>query len=205
MSSCTTYKARDYEAQINRIKSIAILPVEIIHTGKKPDKISIDELQAQDNEERIAFQKSIFNAISVRQSQSNMRIQSPNETNARLEQAQLNIYEIEKYTVAELREALGVDAVVLTSLTKRRYRGDNESMAIDLAQTVLRETLNKSVPNISPRTNEIHLNVSLVNTHDSFTVWANSRRGEVNWNSPVDLIIENMSRGLVQSMPRSRR
>ncbi len=202
--SCSTYKSNDYERQVNKIRNIAIMPVNIVYTGRNPANMTSEQMKVQNEEEQIVFQKTIFEVSAKRQNMRNVLIQNPNETLSRLEKSNFNIYNTDGISPSELGKILGVDAVVLSSLTKRRYRGDDESMAIDLAQTILRETVNKPLPQINTRTNDIHLSIALVNAHDGNTIWTNNRRGQVNWDSSLDLIIENMARQIVKTMPRKK-
>jgi hypothetical protein len=206
LSSCTTaYKSYNHKDQVERTQSVAILPFEIIHTGTLPKNMSCEEMKTQDDEERIAFQKTLYEWVGYRLRGRDVRMQNIQETLARLTENGIDVYNIEEYAPSDLSRILGVDAVVVPSATKRRYRSDNASFVMDLGQTVLAEVSKKPIPVVNSKTNDIQITVSLVESSTGDTIWRHGLWGSVNWAYPAHMLIDDLAQRLVRTMPRKKK
>ena len=203
LSGCSrAYVSPQFSNQMARAQSVAILPFEVIYTGRPPTGRTMEQLAAIDKEERLAFQNGLYRWVGHRWSKKPVNIQSIAVTNAKLTQANIDIYNREKYNPQELAEILGVDAVFVASVIKHRYRSDDASMAIDIGSSILVETGVIPGRPISSKTNDIRLSVSLVSRQDGSSLWRHSREGVANWNYPPAQSIDRVSRRTIRKLPK---
>jgi hypothetical protein len=202
-SGCSrAYVSPQFSNQMSKAQTVAILPFEVIYTGRPPTGRTMEQLAAIDRDERLAFQNGLYRWVGHRWNRRPINIQSIAVTNAKLLQADIDIYNREKYNPQELADILGVDAVFVASVIKHRYRSDDASMAIDIGSSILVETGVLPGRPISSKTNDIRLSVSLVSRQDGSSLWRHSREGVANWNFPPAQSIDRVSRRTIRRLPK---
>src|SRR4030095_10045959 len=71
------YQAADFEERTIDHKLAAIMPAEIVLTGKQPKDLSTEEIAAIEEEESLSFQMALYNSI-LRHANTNKYITSIN-------------------------------------------------------------------------------------------------------------------------------
>src|SRR5690349_21257231 len=132
------YKASNFEEKTADHKRAAILPAEIILTGKQPKNLDPEQIAAIEEQESISFQQALYNSI-LRHANSNryettVNFQDVNETIQLLKENNIDIRQSWKMSDKELTKLLGVDAVVKMRVTKQRYLSDEASYGIAVAK-----------------------------------------------------------------------
>jgi hypothetical protein len=124
--------------------TVAVLPFEMVFTGKAPKDLSAAQILAIEEAESHAFQHSFYNRLLDRSSATRknpilVRIQPIDATNSILDEEGISIRESWEMPAEELAEILGVDAVIRTTVQKTRYLSDIASYGIDVGLAVLHE------------------------------------------------------------------
>ena len=204
IASCANrpYISGHYDESVTGTETVAILPYQVIFQGTPPKNMKEEEMLEQDNKEKIAFQQSLYRYVGNRWRKSNFRLQDPSQTNNRLEQAGIDIYKIEDYTIEEIAAAAGVDLVFRATVVKHRYRGDLASMGLDVAQRTIQSMGGSPLPHISPRTNDVKITVSMLEGSDGISLWSNTRQGAASWNRPVSRVMDDIHKATVRRLPR---
>jgi hypothetical protein len=198
----------DRHAANHRI--IAVLPSEIVFTGKQPKEFTKAIIDSLETEESRAFQMSLYGNI-LRYANSNryymyVDVQDVNKTMNTLEENNISIRDSWKMDDKKLTSLLGVDAIVRMQVTQKRYMSDYASYGVTVAKDIIRETPLGSklpVPYNLGKTEDIYAYCSVVS--DNLTLWNNNYKSSADWNNPSNVIIENITDNFGRNFPYKRR
>lgn len=202
LSGCSSSKKySSFGNNKSRIEKIAVLPFEIIFTGKIPREVDEQMLREIESEESIAFQSSFSKILLKQNSESSLSIQPTQKTLDILESKNISIKESWKIHPQQLAELLDVNAVV-KSRVKRKIEIPNKKT---LRRNTVIQVLNMSgifsgVPAPLPGTNNpnaqnIKAEYVLVESTEGDIIWKKSTlwNGDKNIALPqkADLINQN--------------
>lgn len=209
-SSCTPhYIAANFDEKVADHQMVAILPVEVIFTGKIPEEISESDLLILQEAEAQAFQISLYNEI-LRSTKSGRKpilvdIQHYRQTLDRLDERCAGLPDIWRRDPAELAEILGVDAVVKARIEKMRFMSDLESYGIDLglhlAQLFAGGSFWPWLPPGVTRAKNIRADYALLDGADGKTLWQVAFDVDADWRRPSNEIIDDISRRAARKFP----
>ena len=114
------YLNSDFKKISANHQTLAILPVEMILTGQMPENMNDSDIEALEEAESKAFQKSLYNQIHWSPAKSKhlkVKFQSVEKTNEILGEHEISIRRTWKMTPEELAKLLEVDAVVIVFYT----------------------------------------------------------------------------------------
>lgn len=210
ISGCARYFiAGDFNQKTLRHKSIAVLPVEMIFTGNQPKNMTSEDIQKIEEAESKAFMISMYNEIlrSTKNGKKPLRVdvQSFTKTLSILEEKNISVRQTWRMSPVELSNILGVDAVVQSRVTKKRYMSGLASFGIDMGVQILDNLLGGglwgAVPNQATRTDDIFASFSLVNGEDATALYSRAFTTEADWNTPANVIIDNITRRFARKFP----
>lgn len=203
--SAQKYTIDDFDAITRNHQTVAILPVEMVFTGKQPKKLTEEDIAQIEEAESEAFQISLLNSILDKADKMRVIFQDYNRTNKRLADAGISIRQSWDMDPEELAQILGVDAVVRMRVEKQRYMSDLASFGIDLAQDLVWLLSDYSIypwlPGSLQKTNDIHTRATLLNGTDGNVLWNMSVNREADWNNPSDQIINSLTRKYARNFP----
>ena len=212
ISSCSrkNYAYSYFEQQTVNHKMIAVLPAEIIITGKQPKNLTAQQIDSIEEDESKAFQVSLQNSI-LRHANSNryymyVGMQDISATLSLLQQNNIGIRDSWKMDSKSLAKLLGVDAVVRMQVTKRRYLSDYASYGVGVAEQILWNTGvggRVPLPNNAAKTNDIAVSCNLIS--DNITLWNDYYKAASDWNNPANVIIDNITNRFGSNFPYKRR
>ncbi len=191
-------------------QSVAVLPVEMLFTGKVPKGLTAEGIMKIEEGESLAFQASLYNYLLDR---SNLRrrrpiwisIQPIDITNQRLGDEGFAIRDTWAMPAEELAEVLGVDAVVRTRVRKTRYLSDLASFGIAVGVHVVLEALDEDhlwlLPWWGPRTYDIYAEGELVAADQGALLWKVAVNRETDWGQPANDVIRGITRKLAKKFP----
>jgi hypothetical protein len=214
--SCSrkTYVSSPQEQEMARHKLVAILPPEMIYSGKQPKDLTAEDINKIEESESLAFQQALLNGIlkyaNSRKYFTFVDFQDISSTENMLAAHEIGIRDAWKKTDSELRQILGVDAVVRMRINKKRFMSDLASYGIDLAKQIGYEYgggmipgTRIGIPNISSKTNEISASCSVLS--DGRTLWNDYYKANSNWNMPAEKIIESITDNFGRHFPYKQR
>jgi len=210
LTSCTTVKYQSprfaQEATVHR--QAAVLPFEMILTGKIPAGLNPEDVLSIEEHESFAFQTALYHALLDRSDvgrkhRITIDLQPVDETNRILAENGLTLEETWVMPPQELAEMLGVDSVVRTRVEKTRYLSNAASWGIDVGHAVLAELTDTDLGWLLPSgiTNDIFADASLLNGADGELLWKIAVQRETDWTRSANSVIEGITRRLAKKFP----
>lgn len=203
------YISSNFDSVTAQHKVVAVLPVEMIFTGKQPKDITPEQIAEIEEGESRAFQISLYNEIlaSTRGGKKGFRIdfQSFSQTNALLAEAGISLRDSWSRTPEELAGILGVDAVVRESVQKHRYMSDLASYGIHVATEVVNILTNGAlwpfIPGSIQKTYDINANCVVNNGADGLVLWNMAHKAQTDWSLPANQIIDGINYQFARRFP----
>ncbi len=204
------YKAENFEDKTLDHKVVAIIPAEMIFTGKLPKNLTEEDIARIEEEESEAFQYSLYNSIlrhaNTGKYYTAINFQDINLTQQLLEKNNITSRGSWKMKEEELKKVLGVDAVIKMRIQKQRYMSDHASYGIAVAKQIVYNTKIGSkipVPAVPNKTNDIYASCNLVS--DGQTLWNDSYKSSSDYNSPANEIIEGITDNFGKHFPYKKK
>jgi hypothetical protein len=187
-------------------RTIAVLPVEMIFTGTRPKNLTDSQVVVMEERDSRTFQQFLHDNI-LRNGNNDrymlmVSVQNYINTNAILHSNNISIRDSWYKTDAELAGLLNVDAVVRMKVQEKRYMSDAASMGIDYGRQVVNDILRKNV-NIPNKTNDILASCSIISKGE--TLWNNNYRSASDWDTPPELVINNITNNFAYRIPYRQR
>jgi hypothetical protein len=186
---------------------IAVLPFEMIFTGKQPKKLTVDQVGEIEEAESLAFQDSLYRLLCLEQGKYRypvrIDIQPVEKTNGILAEQGIPIRDSWNIEPVELARILKVDAVVKTRVEKKRYMSGLASFGIELGAAILDALtvefpIGFLVPNATKR---VRANCMLYNGRDGFTLWARNVEDYADWSLSANDIIDGINFHFARRFP----
>ena len=209
LPGCKTYFIADnFEERTSDHQTFAVLPFEMVFTGKKPEKLTEEDVMVIGDAESKAFMVSFYNEIlrSTKGGRKPIRVdvQHYDKTLSILEENGIDIRSSWKEDPGKLADMLGVDAVIKGRIQKHRLMSDLASYGIDLGTHILSRVTNNELlywlPPGATTTKQIKTNYSLLD-NESATLWSIAYDLDADWRQPANEVIEYINRKSVKNFP----
>lgn len=199
-----------FDQQTQNHKTIAVLPAEMVFTGKQPKELTEEDIQKIEEEESRSFQMSLYSSI-LRYANNNryymfVNVQDIGKTENTLKENNISIRDSWRMDDKKLAELLGVDAVVKMQITKKRYMSDKASYGVSVARSVISQTPISGripIPGNLGKTEDISAYCRVAS--NNVTLWNNHYKGSADWDNPSNIIIENITNSFGVNFPYKRR
>lgn len=200
--SCSrrAYVASNFDEKTSGHKVVAVLPSEMIMTGKQPAQLSKEDIDKIEEEESTQFQMALYNSIlnhaNTGKYITTINFQDANTTLRLLKENNISVRDSWAKNDQELSKLLGVDGLVRMQVRKQRYMSDQASYAINAGRNILNNTgimskLPIPVPAQVDKTNDIYASCNLVS--DGIGLWNDNYKATANWNNKPNEIIERIT------------
>jgi hypothetical protein len=210
LSSCHRhFKSNNFDTAASRHKVIAILPAQVILTGKKPVKLTREDIARIEEVESTLFQQTLYNNIlrfaNTKNYYTTIQIQSVENTRSLLEQKGVHFRDLPAISDNEICTILNVDAVVRMNIYKTRYMSGLASFGIDVASNILWGIPGTGIwiPGTASRTDDIVANCSVQSNGTS--LWNDSFKRSADWSMPANDIVENITVKFARHFPYRQR
>ena len=204
------YTSSYFDQQTAHHKIVAVLPAEMIFTGKQPEGLQTDDIIRIEETESVNFQQSLYNAIlrhaNTRKYFTRVNLQDISTTMRILKEHNLSVTDTWRKDDKELAEMLNVDAIVRLRVQKQRYMSDLASYGISVGRQIVYNTGIGSkipVPYVPNKTNDIYASCNIISNNQ--TLWNDSYKAASDWNSPPNEIIENITDNFGKHFPYKER
>ena len=208
LSSCKKYyTVTDFDEVSQNHKTIAILPFEVITSGKFADNLTPEKIIEIEEIESKAFQVSFYNSIlaSTRRGKNNLRItmQHYAKTVDKLNESDVSIRDSWSKDPSKLATILGVDAVVTGRIEKDKFFSDELSVGIEIGTNIMREVFGNTgvLPNASRNNKNVNTNYSLVNSSDGSVLWSIGYDCNADWSKQPDAIVGSINNKSAKHFP----
>jgi hypothetical protein len=133
MASCgpTIYKSTNFESSRNSIKTLAILPFDVlIDTKRLPKGVTVETLKESQQKTGYEMQSVAYTWLLQRSDQYTAKIQDADKTNAILKKANINYADIALQDKGELSKLLGVDGIISGKATMSKPMSEGAAVAL---------------------------------------------------------------------------
>lgn len=209
LAGCKSYYiVSDFDERTSGHQSFAILPFEMVFTGKMPENLTEDDVARIGDAESRAFMISFYNEVlrSNRRGSRPFRVdvQHYDRTLSLLEAANISVRDSWRKDPQVLANALGVDAVIKGRIEKHRFMSDLASYGIDLGIRILSVLSDHGawflLPAGATTSKAIKANYSLVGKEGT-VLWSISYDVDADWRQPANEIIDDINRRSVRHFP----
>ncbi|HEX5651953.1 MAG TPA: hypothetical protein VFX58_02700 [Chitinophagaceae bacterium] len=204
------YTAANFEEKTIDHRTVAIVPAEMIFTGKQPKDLTEEDIIRMEEQESKDFQYALYNSIlrhaNTRKYITTVNFQDIGTTLKKMEENSIDIRKSWKMSDEELAAKLGVDAIIKMRIQKQRYMSDAASYGIDAARRVLGNTGFGSkipLPNNASKTNDIYASCNLVSENQ--TLWNDHYKRASDWDTPANVIIEGITDNFGKNFPYKKK
>ena len=209
LPSCkTAYIVSNFDARTAAHKTVAVLPFEMIFSGKMPEQLSVAELEKIKDAESKAFMISFYNEIlrSTKGGKKPIRvdIQHYDKTLNLLNANGIDIRSAWNEDPGKLTTILGVEAVVKARIEKHRLMSDLASYGIDLGVHIISVISDNALwfwmPHELTKSKEVKTSYSLLDKQGA-VLWSIAFNIEADWREPANHIIDNINRKSAKTFP----
>jgi len=185
---------------------VAVLPAEMIYTGTPPKDAKQEDLAKMEESESKIFQQFLHDNILQNGNNGkyvlSVSVQNYTNTLQLLSENNVSLHDSWYKSDEDLCKILKVDALIRMKIQKKRYMSDAASMGIDYGRQIIGAVLKKNVyvPN---KTNDIFASCSIVSNGE--TVWNNNYRRAADWDTPADLVVNNITENFSYRIPYRQR
>ena len=207
--STLRFTASDAPAQFPDHKSIAVLPVELVMTGKDyPKDWSEEKINKLETEQSQAYQAILYDALLRHyRTTSGVKIQSISKTMEILAEKRFEVKDIWEEDETLLAQMLGVDAVVRAKIEQVRYMSDEQARGIAASTNAMLW----GVPpyyapygGISPRTATLRTTCAIVEGKNSKVLWRMGVKRDAQWNNPPKQVARTVFNKMARNFPYHR-
>lgn len=204
------YTASNFEEKTEEHKVVAIVPAEMVFTGKQQKDLTEEDIARIEEQESTTFQLALYNSILRHANDgryvTTVNFQDINKTQKMLDEKSISVRDSWKMNDDELAKALGVDAVIKMRIQKQRYMSDEASYGVSVAKQIVYRTGIGSkipVPNVPNKTNDIYASCNLLS--DGQTLWNDNYKYASDYNNPANEIIENITDNFGKHFPYKKK
>lgn len=197
------YKNPEFARKTADHKIIAVLPYQIVITGRLPKEMTPEVKEKIETAESIGFQRNYYSQIhtvGTRRHPLSVIVQPIERTNQLLTDKGITPTASWDKDPQELAKILGVDAVIRNKAIKVRYLSDLESLGIDLGTFVLSGILGVPVFGLT-RTNEVEVTSNIIAANTGENLFSGRDELRVDWSRPANEAIEQINRRIVRRFP----
>lgn len=200
------YTAGNFSEKTEDHKVVAILPAEIVFSGKQPKNLSPENIAKAEETESVNFQYALMNSIlrhaNTRKYITTVNFQDINTTQKILDQNNISVRDSWKKDDNELAKLLGVDAVIRMNIRKQRYMSDEASYGVGVAKQVIYKTGIGSkvpVPGSVGKTYDVYATCNLLS--DNQTLWNDNYKRSTDYDTPANVIVEWITDDFGENFP----
>ena len=206
--SCSNknYTASNFEEKTVNHKVVAILPAEVIFSGKQPKNLSPDAIAKAEERESIDFQYALMNSIlnhaNTKKYITTVNFQDINTTLKILEKNSISVRDSWNKDDNELAKLLGVNSVIRMNIRKQRYMSDEASYGVGVARQVIYKTGIGSkvpVPSSVGKTYDIYASCNLLS--DNQTLWNDNYKRSTDYDVQPNVVIEWITDDFGENFP----
>jgi len=210
--SCSNkyYTADNFSEKTEDHEVVAILPAEVIFSGKQPKTSTPEAIAQAEERESIDFQYALMNSIlnhaNTKKYYTTVNFQDINTTQKILEQNNISVRDSWKKNDEELAKILGVDAVIRMNIRKQRYMSDEASYGVGVAKQVIYKTGIGSkvpVPGSVGKTYDIYATCNLLSNNQ--TLWNDNYKRSTDYDTPANVIVEWITDDFGENFPYKKK
>jgi hypothetical protein len=210
LASCARpYKSHDFADLTRSHRTVAIIPFDIIFTGRYPDDMTDEQIAQQLGVESMDFQlsfyQSVYNSARRKKDALTVNIQDIRKTNSLLREAGYDPAYAYEQDAQELAQILDVDAVLRGTIEKNRLMSDELSVGIDIAATVLGGALGDVAALTPTLSKRVRASYDIIDRWTGTVLWSLTSNDEANWQQTATDLMNEINLGAAKRFPYRER
>lgn len=202
------YKTSDFSEKTRSHKTIAILPFEIVITGRLPKDLTEEQRLKIEEAESVAFQRNFYEKVHIVGTRGGkeltVSVQPIDKTNKLLADNGISIRQSWSEDPQKLAALLGVDAVVDNRAVKQRFLSDLESIGVQIGTSVLSAIFGGTGLGWAGRTNEVEVSSLIIDGKNGGVLFSGRDEITVDWSRPANEAIEQINRRVCRRFPYAK-
>jgi hypothetical protein len=197
------HKTSGFKEKTASHKTIAILPYQIMITGRLPKDMTPEVKDKIETAESVAFQRNLYaqiHTVGTRRKPLSVVVQPTERTNQILMENGISATASWDKDPQAMAAMLGVDAVVRGKAIKYRYLSDLESLGVEIGTSVLNSILG-TAGWIPSRTNDVEVTANIIAASTGENLFSGRDEVSVNWSRPANEAIEQINRRIARRFP----
>ena len=199
------YKNPYFETKAAGHQNVAILPYQILITGRMPKDLTPDVKRKIEEAESVAFQRSYYSQVHVVGARGKraltVTVQPVEKTNQILADNGISIVDSWDKDPQALAKLLGVDAVIRNKAIKQRYLSDLESIGVQVGTSILNIALGAPLWFGGGRTADVEVMSSIIAASDGDNLFSGRDEVSVDWSRPANEAVEQINRRIARRFP----
>jgi len=189
------YVSPDFDTVKESHHTVAILPFKVNYdAGKLPKNIDEATLSQMQEDESMAFQQELYSRFLERQAKGEYTIefQDVDQTKALLAKFAVDYDNIDHYTKTELKEMLGVDAMISGTIRRSQPMSTGAAIAVGI------------LFGVSGETNRVDVNVNLHDGASGKLLWKYDHSESGSLGSSSEGLAKSLMKGISKKFPYKR-
>jgi len=189
------YVSPDFDTVKDSHHTVAILPFKVNYdAGKLPKNIDEATLSQMQKDESMAFQQELYSRLLERQAKGEYTIefQDVDQTRALLSKFAVDYDNIDHYTKPELKEMLGVDAMISGTIRRSQPMSTGAAIAVGI------------LFGVSGETNRVDVNVNLHDGASGNLLWKYDHSESGSLGSSSEGLAKSLMKGISKRFPYRR-
>jgi PBP1b-binding outer membrane lipoprotein LpoB len=196
------YISEDYKKHAKQYPTIAVLPVNVVITGKRYESLSIeDKTKLISNHSQIyqaALESELLRNTGKHKRWNFLKFTSSSIVNSSL--SKIDSGQLKSTTPQDIGKMLSADIVVVTNAYQNNFFSDDLALGIDIVRTVLiNSTSGFFDPFINTNTDQVSLDMSIIRVSTGEVIFNDKFTGHADYNSPGKRIIERYCRRIARN------
>ncbi len=205
-ASCNRfYKNPYFEAKTTGHQTVAVLPYQIVITGRMPKDLTPEVKRKIEEAESVAFQRSYYSQIHLVGARGKrdltVTVQPVEKTNQILAENGISIVDSWEKDPQALAQMLGVDAVIRSKAIKQRYLSDLESIGVQVGTSILNIALGTPFWFGGGRTADVEVMSNIIAASDGDNLFSGRDEVSVDWSRPANEAVEQINRRIARRFP----
>lgn len=191
-------------------KTVAILPVEVILTGKLPKNMTEQQKATQEQYESKFYQELLHSKFldksrSAKKNKYGVHFINPQDVNSKLAKANINYSNLKEKSTEELATITGSDMILFVNIKKQRLMSDGAAIGLDIVESVINSVINPSgqnnTTNTTQKTHNISFAVTLIDGKTGTTISKLSDFKEANWQESPEIVLKRNYARTTRKLP----
>ena len=199
------YTNPDFLAKTKNHKTVAILPFQIMITGRLPKDLSPEVKRKIEEAESVAFQRSYYSQVHVvgarGKRELTVTVQPVERTNQILKDNGISTLDSWDRDPQQLAQLLGVDAVIRSKAIKQRYLSDLESIGVQVGTNMLNVLFGTGFWLGGGRTSDVEVSSSIIAAGTGENLFSGRDEVSVDWTRPANEAVEQINRRIARRFP----
>lgn len=210
LASCARpYKAHDFADLTRSHRVVAIIPFDVVFTGRYPQGMTDEEiaeaLGVEAMDFQLSFYQSVYNSARRKRDALTVNIQDIRKTNSLLREAGYDPANAYQQDAQELAQILDVDAVLRGTIEKNRLMPDGFSVGIDIATTVLGGALGNAAALAPTLSKRVRASYDIIDRWTGTVLWSLTTNDEADWQQSTPDLMNEINLGAAKRFPYRER